>query len=92
MQQRGTYDFDFDRFDKLPRFQLDEITAEQFLELAMRIRLVHSLGYEWDATAVVSDSDLEHLIAELLSVPSPDRIRSAIQGVVEALDSALEDD
>jgi hypothetical protein len=88
--QRGTYDFDFEQFDDLQRFQLDEITNEQFLELAVRIRFVHSRAYGWEAEEELPDDDLRERVNSLLSVPSPDRVRIAIQGIVEALDETLE--
>jgi len=90
--QKGVYDFDFDLFEDLPRFQLDPITDDQFLELALRIRSIHSLAYEWDAHKALPDDELRDRVGDLLRVPSPDRVRSAIQGIVESLDALLEDD
>ena len=36
------------------------------------------------------DDELKERVNSLLSVPSPDRVRIAIQGIVEALDETLE--
>lgn len=87
---RGVYDFDFGRFDQLPFFELSEISQDDFIDLARRIRTVHGFAYGWDAERMCDDSELRRLSEGLWTVASPDRVRRAIQGVVEALDELLE--
>lgn len=88
---RGVLDFDYDRLVGLPAFEMDEISDQAFLELAHRLRTVHGAAYEWDAQVALTDADLIRLVSELWSVPSPDRVRRAIQGVVQALDERLDE-
>jgi hypothetical protein len=87
---RGVYDFDFSRFDDLPFFELSEISQEDFVDLARRIRSVHALAYSWEAESLCDDVQLRGLAQKLWTIASPDRVRRAIQGVVEALDESLE--
>lgn len=89
--ERGAYDFDYQQFKMLGSFEMDQISQGQFIELAKRIRHVHAIAYGWDPVEAIPDQDLEHLVEGLLRVAAPNRVRSAIQGVVSALDDSLED-
>lgn len=88
---RGVLDFDYKRLVGLPAFEMEEITEQEFLDLAHRLRAVHGTAYEWDAQDAVTDAELLGIVAELWSVPSPERVRRAIQGVVRALDERLDE-
>jgi hypothetical protein len=88
---RGVLDFDYRKLVELPAFEMDEISEHEFLELAQRLRAVHSAAFEWDAQDAVPDVDLLKIVTELWSVSSPDRVRRAIQGVVRVLDERLDE-
>jgi hypothetical protein len=83
---RGVYDFPYDRFDQLPAFELLPIGREDFVDLARRIRAVHGLAFGWSPGYELDDDDLEELATDAFATPSPDRVRKAIQQLVEALD------
>ena len=87
--RRGVYDFDYQKFDQLPSFELDPIERDEFLVLAGRIRSVYGLAYECDPEHLLSDEDLEAVVHELWTVASPERVRRGIQGIVQALDDRL---
>jgi hypothetical protein len=87
---RGAYEFDYQQFKSLDSFEMDQISQAQVVELAKRIRHVHAKAYQWEADEAIPDRDLVVLVDELLRVPVPNRVRSAIQGVVSALDAAQE--
>jgi hypothetical protein len=84
--RKGLYDFDYSRFDALPTFQLEEVSLEEFVDLARNIREVHGAAYGWDSANRFSDKVLLAVAREVWSLRSPDRMRRAIQAVVEALD------
>lgn len=86
---RGVYDFDYRRFDRLPFFEMDPIEQAEFLDLAERIRAMYAIAYNGQPARLLSDSDLRRVVADLWIVRSPDRVRRAIQGVVKALDDQL---
>jgi hypothetical protein len=88
--RRGVYDFDYYQFDRLPFFELDPIEREEFLVLAKRIRFVYGVAYDCDATRLLPDMDLTPMVDKLWIVASPERVRRAIQGVVEVLDDRLD--
>ena len=90
LMSRGVFDFDFNRFSKLPFFEMSAITEADFLTLAKKIRAVHSIAFGWRADADLSDRELKRLTDVLWSVRTPERVRLAIQGVVEALDERFE--
>ena len=81
---------DLKRFYDLPSLEMDQISEEQFVELARRIRQVHGIAYGWYPEATLTDCDLGRLMGELLKVAAPNRVRSAIQGLVTELDDNLE--
>jgi hypothetical protein len=87
--QRGVHDFDYQQFDRLPAFELDPIERDEFLALADRIRAVYGLAYECDAERLLPDEELTTLVDALWTVESPERVRRAIQGVVQELDDRL---
>jgi hypothetical protein len=87
---RGSWDFDYDRFDRLPHFELESITSREGYELAKRIRTVHGLAYAWDPKRVIGDAALSRLVDKLWRVDSPDRVRRAIESIVSNLDTTME--
>lgn len=87
--QRGVYDFDYRRFDRLPFFEMEAIQKREFVELAARIRSVYRVAYDSGVTPLLSDGQLGRLVEDLWAIRSPDRVRRAIQGVVNALDDRL---
>lgn len=90
LMSRGVFDFDFNRFSKLPFFEMSAITEADFLMLAKKIRAVHSVAFDWRADTELPDRDLKRLTDALWSVRTPERVRLAIQGLVGALDERFE--
>lgn len=90
LMSRGVLDFDFGRFSRLPFFEMTEITETDFLELAERIRAVHAVAFDWSAADALPDIELSRLADKLWSLRTPERVRLAIQGVVETLDELFE--
>ncbi len=88
--QRGVYDFDYRRFDRLPHFEMEPIQRKEFKDLAIRIRRVYEAAYNGEQRVVLIDSELDEIVDQLWRVTSPDRVRRAIQGFVQALDDRLE--
>ena len=87
---RGVYEFDYRRFDALPFFELEPVTEKEFLELADKIRRAHGIAHRWDSASELGTAELSRLVRRLWAVASPERVRRAIQGVVQALDEKLE--
>jgi hypothetical protein len=87
---RGAYGFDYTRFDGLPFFELDPIDLEDFLVLASKIRDVHGRAYQWPAGKRLNDERLRELAQQVWVAGSPERVRRAIKGIVDALDDTLD--
>ena len=88
---RGVLDFDYHRFEQLPAFAMSQITAVEFREFASRARKVHGIAFEWDPTASLPDAELADLVSDLWSSQAPEKVRLAIQSLVEVLDDRLDD-
>jgi hypothetical protein len=86
LMDKGIYDYDFSQFDRLPRFQMEPIDAEQLFDLGKRIRDAHAIAYGWDARANLADREFKALCAKLASTSAPDRMRQAIVTIVKELD------
>jgi hypothetical protein len=91
LMSRGVVDFDFGRFSRLPFFEMSEIAEKDFHGLATRIRDVHAVAFDWAAAKALTDRDLSRLVDKLWSVRTPERVRLAIQSVVECLDALFEE-
>lgn len=87
---RGVYDFDYNRFDKLPFSRLTPISVKDAVLLAKRIRDVHSIAYDWKAQEAIGDSAIQLHCKQQMKAERPDRIRQTIISVVELLDSRLD--
>ena len=90
LQSVDVYDMEVKGFAQLPTLSIDQISEEQFLSLAKRIRDVHGLAYGWDSNEAIGDRELEVMLSEFLKVSEPNRIRSAVQDLVSELDDRLE--
>jgi hypothetical protein len=88
---RGVYDFDYRRFDQLPYFEMEAIQRQEFADLAKRIRAVYGVAYDTAPEHLLSNRALDGVVDELWKVRSPDRVRRAIQGVVQSLDDRLDE-
>ena len=89
LKQR-VYDFDYRRFDHLPFFEMEPIERSEFVDLTTRIRTVYGIAYDGDAGRLFPDGEMNRVVEELWTVRSPDRVRRAIQGIVQALDDHLD--
>lgn len=91
LMTRGVFDFDFDIFSRLPFFEMGEISEADFFKLARTIRDVHGIAFGWDAKSTLPDRRLSRVAEKLWARRTPERVRLAIQGVVETLDQLYED-
>lgn len=87
---RQVYEFPFERFDELPRFEMSRIRKRDFLMLARRIRDLHAMAYGWDAGASLGEEALGALVEDLFRHSTQDQVRQAIEGLVAALDDLLQ--
>lgn len=88
--ERGRFDFDFERFDKLPTFAMSPLSQPELSALAERILAAHALAFGYQPETV-SDSQIRDLVAHLSRSPIQDRARHTIREVVKLLDTILED-
>jgi len=88
--ERGMYDFDYERFDQLPCFEMEPIQRPELDELARRIRAIHAVAYDGGTGRSLPDVELDKIVDKLWAVRSPERVRRAIQGIVKALDDRLD--
>ncbi len=92
LSAKGRWDFDFSRFDALPRFEMSPLDLSHLVDLGKRIASVHALAYGWNSQAAVSGSDISAWMQEATRVQVQDRTRHAITLAVKQLDSICQDD
>jgi hypothetical protein len=90
MIERGRYDFDFERFDKLPTFAMSPLSQDELTVLAQRILNAHAQAFGYQPESV-SATQIRDLVAHLSRSPIQDRARHTIREVVKLLDTILED-
>jgi len=88
--ERGRVDFDYNRFDELPTFEMTPLTKTELTELAERILNAHACAFSYRPEDV-SPGQVRDLIAYLSRSPVQDRARHTIREVVKLLDNILED-
>jgi len=75
---------------KRPTFALTPPGRADIQHLARTLRAVHAKAYELHPREIISEQALEEEVERLLSISSQDRIRQTIEGIVMALDDAVE--
>lgn len=88
--ERGRWDFDFSRFDSLPRFEMSPLRLDDLLALSDRIALVHGEAYNWDTTPIRNGKRLHDVIQKANAIQIQDRTRHAITTVVKHLDTLFQ--
>ncbi|MEA2031952.1 MAG: BREX system ATP-binding domain-containing protein [candidate division Zixibacteria bacterium] len=88
--QKGRWDFDFSRFDALPRFEMSPLELDHLIELSKRICPVHGLAYDWDAPENLNGDGIKDVLENAVRVQIQDRTRHAITSLIKRLDSALQ--
>jgi hypothetical protein len=83
-------DFDFSRFDALPRFEMSPLEFDDLVKLGKNIVSAHALAYGWD-TQLVKQSDIETWMRQATTVQIQDRTRQAIILAVKKLDTLFQD-
>lgn len=89
--QKGRWDFDFSRFDSLPRFEMSPLETRHLVELAKLIAPVHGLAHDWNAVSAMNDNSIHAVLEEATRAQIQDRTRRAIICVVRHLDDLLQD-
>lgn len=89
--QKGKWDFDFSRFDSLPKFEMSPLEEIHLIELAKRIAPVHGLAYDWDAISAMNGSNIQMALKEANRIQIQDRTRHAVICIVKHLDDLYED-
>ena len=89
--EKEHFDFPIERFDDLERVLMDPVTKDQFKTLALSIRDVHSIAYEWDAAEAFPKQRLDATLQALYSRSSADQVRQAMVGLVAELDRGLDE-
>jgi hypothetical protein len=91
LMRKVSLDYDFSRFDKLPKFVMSPLQTFELEELAMKIMEAHGIAYDWEPDLVMKASHLKSIVGKAASLQVQDRARHAIITVVKALDDLLQE-
>ena len=89
--EKGRWDFDYSRFEKLPQYEMSPLETEHLEELSLRILVTHGIAYDWEPDLVMKYSQLKRLVNEAAQMQMQDRARHVIKTVVAKLDELLEE-
>jgi BREX system ATP-binding protein BrxC/D len=88
---KGYWDYDYSRFEKLATFQMSPLQVDELEALALKIMEAHGTAYGWEPASVMRITQLRTLVKETASVQIEDRARHTIREVVKALDQLIEE-
>jgi hypothetical protein len=88
---KGCFDYDYEWFESLARFQMSPLTVEELSALALRIVDAHGEAYEWEPDLAMKSSDLRRIVEHAASIQIQDRARHTITTVVKSLDRLLQE-
>jgi len=86
------WSYDYDRFDKLPAFEMNLLGEEELYNLATKIMDVHGVAFKWNPYLSLNKADLKFVVKEAASVQVCNRVRRTIREVIKFLDRLLEDE
>lgn len=86
----GRYDFDYERFDHLPTFEMSPLRARELEELAGRIIKTHARAYDYSDTEI-DVGKINNLVSRCAKSPVQDRARHTIKEVVKHLDKHVDE-
>jgi hypothetical protein len=85
LMEKHVWDYDFERFDALPTFEMSPLGADHLHEVALKIRDVYATAYALDERTL-QGINLQSLVARTSAIAVEDRARHTIREVVKALD------
>jgi hypothetical protein len=88
---KGVFDYDYEWFEALARFQMSPLSTDELSTLALRIMDTHGKAYDWEPDLVMKASQLRRIVERAAAVQIQDRARHTITEVVKSLDSLLQE-
>ena len=90
LMKRGSWDYDYSRFDRLATFEMSPLVFTELTDLARKIVGAHGLAYNWEPERIISRAQVDEIVAKAVALQIQDKTRRTIVAVVSALDHALE--
>lgn len=88
---KGVFDYDYSRFDRLKAFEMSTLTGPQLYELAKKIVPVHLIAYNWMIEDSILYNNLEEICMQSMQIPVQDRVRQTIEKIVYYLDDQMDE-
>jgi hypothetical protein len=89
--KKGCFDYDYEWFEALSRFQMSPLSTDELGALARRIMDAHGKAYDWEPDLVMKASQLRSIVEHAASIQIQDRARHTIITVVRSLDGLLQE-
>lgn len=89
LADKGRYDFEFERFIGIKKFEMSPLDKERIIELVKtKIIPAHGIAHGWNPV-VKDDADIANFIEWVAR--SPDRTRLAVKTAIQQLDAILDE-
>lgn len=88
--EKSVWDYDFDRFDVLPAFEMSPLSTDHLYDVALKIQDVYEIAYG-HGDGLARTLDLQCVVARASAIAIEDRARHTICAVVKALDDAYDE-
>lgn len=87
---KGNYNFDYRRFEGLPKFQMSPLEINDLISLAKKIMDIHMLAYNWNHKHEVIERNLTQLVKKAGSIQLEDKARFTIKEIIKILDDQID--
>ena len=84
--EKGNWDYDYSRFDKLAKFEMSPLGVDEMIELTVPILEAHKVAYSWDLVDGMQPAHFRNVIEKSMRSAVQDRTRRTITDIVRVLD------
>lgn len=84
--EKGIWDYDYSRFDKLAKFEMSPLGVDEMIELTGPILEAHKVAYSWDLVDGMQPAHFRNVIEKSMRSAVQDRTRRTITDIVRVLD------
>ena len=88
--EKGIWDYDYSKFDKLDKFEMSSLGLNEMIELTEPILEAHKQAYSWEIAQGIQPFHFKNIIDKSMKSAVQDRTRRTVTNIVAVLDELYE--